>query len=154
MTSTTINDMFNSTNSNTIDELSPYAKKEILRSIQENYEILFMREIYIQKDLPCAPDAEIYHHKLQGPNHKKGASKPVKKLHTAFHHIWHFFVFERNPTGNISYTHYFREHKDNVLCEWGAYEPQVFWAEEDIKIIQRDISSKSNITNAMENLSL
>ncbi len=95
MTSTTIKDMFNSTNSNTIDELSPYAKKEILRSIHENYEIIFMREIYIRKELSCAQDAEKSHHiKLQGPNHKKG-----------------------------------------------AYEPLVFWAEEDVEIIQRDISS-------------
>jgi hypothetical protein len=149
--------MFNSTNSNTIDELSPYSKKVILRSINENYEILFMREIYIRKELPCAQDAEKSHHiKLQGPNHKKGASKPVKKQSTAFHHIWHFFLFEQNTTGNISYTHYFREYTDNVLCEWGAYEPLVFWAEEDIEIIQRDISSKSNsdITGAMKNLSL
>ena len=83
MTSTTNTDMFNSTNSHLINDITNEAQA-VIKTLK-NEELVFMKEYY-------KPD---------------GYSK-----RGAYHHIWNFYVFTCDSKGEIIRRHFKREYNE------------------------------------------
>ena len=135
-------DMFNSTNSQTIDDLSGEAKYAVSHYTRGAFhtpgeEIIFMREVYIRKQLKHHTE-DSHDIKKQGPKHKKGASSAKKEL-GPFHHFYHLFVFIRLPNKKIEALYFTREYKDNVVDNYCPYFLEFGVTEDDLKILTRVI---------------
>jgi hypothetical protein len=153
-------DIFNSTNSQTIDELSCEARHAISYYTRGPYytqgeDVIFMREFYIRKQLK--QDTGYSHDtKKQGSKYKKDASKQIKKELGPFNHIWNLFVFIRNSDGKIQRLHFNREYKDNLVEGYIPYCLEFGFTEDDIRMLQRAITSNklNEVSVGMQMLSI
>ncbi len=106
---------FNSTNCDTINNISHQAKKVLKTFNYENQEIVFMKEHYIAD---ACDDI--------GP----------------YHHIWTFYLFMRNSNGEIKYIRYYREYNEKVEKNKDHPYKEVSFTDFDFNIIENIIKQE------------
>ncbi len=118
MASEFTDNMFNSTNSHTISDITPKAQQAL--KFYKDREIVFMMEIYMSDGLY-----------KKGRSHNKGPCS----------HIWNFYLFIRNPDGNIEHLHFNREHNE----QWDKVEEPyhlIPFTNYDLEILKNAIIDK------------